>query len=55
MGHISFVKCCADIYLQGYMSALYPSSVFTSVGAVAKKVYLHEEQMNQITYFLLEV
>ena len=28
--HISFVRCCADIYLQGYMSALYPSSVFTS-------------------------
>ena len=28
--HISFVRCCADIYLQGYMSALYPSSVFSS-------------------------
>ena len=28
--HRSFVRCCADIYLQGYMSALYPSSVFSS-------------------------
>ena len=28
--HISFVRYCADIYLQGYMFALYPSSVFSS-------------------------
>ena len=28
--YVSLVRCCADIYLRGYISALYPSSVFSS-------------------------
>ena len=38
--HLSLLRCLADVYLQGYMSALYPSSVFSSIRYYDDKSYM---------------